>query len=113
MSDMGRSLLLITAALLPFISFVSGQCTLTFTLNPQLSNFTIGGQQVSPATTTLVLVHPEALTGLEGSLQGTLAADTCPSTAAELTQQLEGAIFQTTQELGGLTLYPSSVQVGR
>ncbi|GAB4823317.1 hypothetical protein N2152v2_010363 [Parachlorella kessleri] len=86
------------------------ECPIEATRVSSLSNFTVGGQQVSPATTTLVLKHPEALTGLEGSLQGTLAADTCPSTAAELTQQLEGAIFQTTQELGGLTLYPSSIQ---
>lgn len=88
------------------------QCELAFTVNPALSNFTVGGGVLEPIPAPLKPTNPDALVGLEGRLLGLLPG-ACPDDVPALLELLEGASFETVPELGPLSLYPDVIQVGR
>lgn len=105
------SLRLITVACL-LVARCVAECELAFTLNPQLSNFSFSGAVVEPMTATLVAKEPGALVVMDGSLLAVLPeAAKCPNTVEALVEQLGGATFETTPELGPLQLFPTAVAV--
>jgi hypothetical protein len=84
-------------------------CQLAFTVNPDLSRLSLGGGLTDPLVQPLQIVHPDVLVGLQGAAAALLPGG-CPGSASALLQQLDGAIFSSTAELGPLQLYPDSIK---
>jgi hypothetical protein len=85
-------------------------CSVTFALNPALSNLTLGGAVVAPVQSPLEAAAPGAAQGLQGRMVAQLEG-ACPADAAALAAALAGATLETTPATGALRLYPAAVTV--
>jgi len=83
-------------------------CQVSFTINPPLSNFTLGGAVTKPLTSPLTSANPEILSGLQGDLVASLPGP-CPTDAAGLETALATAQLTTTPSTGLVDLYPSQI----
>lgn len=87
------------------------QCPVVFSVNSQSSIFSWGGAVVAPAKAPFTLAYSNVVVGLSGRLQAAVPGE-CPDTVGALVQQLGGASFDTTPELGPLELFPTGIKVG-
>ena len=90
---------------------VLGQgCEVTFSLNPPLSNFTLGGAVTKPIASPFEPGNAGVLSGIQGDLVATLPAP-CPTDATSLAAALASAKLSTTPTTGALQFFPSQLTV--
>ena len=105
--------LLLTAVLIPQLAIAqqqAGNCDVVFTLNPQLSNFTLGGAVVAPISNPLEPANEGVLSGFQGQLVASLSAP-CPTDAATLASALSSTQLATSPSTGPLNVYPWQITV--
>lgn len=85
-------------------------CQVVLTVDPAMSNLTLGGAVVSPIVSPLESANPGVLEGLQGSMVANLPAP-CPTDGNSLATALKTSLISTTPQTGPLLLYPSLVTV--